>query len=191
MPKHIRVTLHLTVEELERRYRQAHDPVERTHWQIIWLLAQGWLTREVAAATGYSVNWIQQLARRYNADGPAGLGDRRHQNPGQAPALDAAGQAALQAALAGAAPDGGFWSGRAVADWLATRLGQTVSRQQGWVWLRRLGSTPQFPRPAHADADPEEQAAFPKDCASGSRRSNAPSPARASRSGRKASTGSA
>lgn len=178
MPKHIHVTSHLAIEELEHRYRQAHDPVERTHYQIIWLLAQGKLTRDVMAATGYSRIWIQALARRYNREGPAGLGDRRHHNPGQPLALDAAGQADLRAALANPTSDGGLWTGPAVARWLRQRLDRPVSRQQGWVWLRRLGQTPQVPRPSHADADLEAQVEFPKDCASGSPSSNAPTPAR-------------
>jgi len=33
LPKHMHVTSHLSIEELERRYRRAHDPVERTHYQ--------------------------------------------------------------------------------------------------------------------------------------------------------------
>lgn len=40
MPKHIHVTPHLAIADLERHYRQADDPVERTHWQIIWPLAR-------------------------------------------------------------------------------------------------------------------------------------------------------
>lgn len=190
MPKHIHVTPHLSINELERRYRRAKDPVARTHYQIIWLLAQGHLTREVVAATSYSPTWIQTIAQRYNAEGPAGLGDRRHGNPGQPPALDAADQEVLREAMRGPAPDGGFWTGRAVANWMAERLGRRVGPQLGWVWLRRLGYTPQRPRPAHVEADPEERAAFPKGCASGSPRSNAPTPARRSTSGRRTNTAS-
>lgn len=190
MPKHIHVRPHLSMDELEQHYRRAHDPVARTHYQIIWLLAQGRLTRDVAAATGYSPTWIQTIARRYNADGPAGLGDRRHGNPGQPPMLDAAGQQALRVAMQGAAPGGGFWTGPAVARWMSAHLGRRVSKQQGWVWLRRLDYTPQRPRPTHVAADSTERAAFPKACASGSPSSNAPTPARASTSGRRMNTAS-
>jgi len=58
MPKRIIIAPHLSVEELEHRYRQAKDPVERSHYQIIWLLAQGKLSQEVASVTGYSRIWI-------------------------------------------------------------------------------------------------------------------------------------
>ena len=75
---------HLTVTELEQRYRSAGDPVARSQWQILWLLASGMATAEVARVTGYSVRWIQELARRYRED-PDVIGDRRHGNPGAAP----------------------------------------------------------------------------------------------------------
>lgn len=39
MPRRITIEPHLSLEELERRYRQAKEPVRRTHYQIIWLLA--------------------------------------------------------------------------------------------------------------------------------------------------------
>nr|MDP9473988.1 IS630 family transposase [Chloroflexota bacterium] len=50
----------LPVADLEHRYRRARDPVARSHWQIIWLLARGEPTAAVAGATGYSVNWVRE-----------------------------------------------------------------------------------------------------------------------------------
>src|SRR5215213_1827843 len=83
MPKTIKLESHLSSEELEYRYRKAHDPVLRSHYQIIWLISEGKTTRQVMEHTGYSRGWIQRLARRYNAVGPdEALGDRRHHNPG-------------------------------------------------------------------------------------------------------------
>jgi hypothetical protein len=58
MPKRISIIPHLTIDELEQRYRQTTEPIERSHYQIIWLLAQGRLTEEVAAVTGYGRDWI-------------------------------------------------------------------------------------------------------------------------------------
>jgi hypothetical protein len=71
-----------STEELERGYRKAKDPVERSHYQIAWLLARGKAVREVAEATGYSERWVRELSRRYRERGAEGLGDRRHKNPG-------------------------------------------------------------------------------------------------------------
>ena len=71
MPKRITITPHLPVEDLERRYRQAKDAIERSHYQIIWLLGQGKRSEEVAAVTGYSRHWIYELVRSYNRLGAA------------------------------------------------------------------------------------------------------------------------
>jgi len=61
MPKRIAIALHLGLDELESRYRQAKDPVECSHYQIIWLLASGRPTEEVVAITSYSRNWIYEI----------------------------------------------------------------------------------------------------------------------------------
>ena len=52
MPKRITIIPHLSVDDLEQRYRQATEAIERSHYQIIWLLATGRPTSEVAAVTG-------------------------------------------------------------------------------------------------------------------------------------------
>jgi transposase len=161
MARKMTVAPHLTVEELHQRYREAADPVARSQWQMRWLLAQGTPTAQVAEVTGYTVRWVQDIARRYRA-GPAAIGDRRHGNPGAAPLLDADHQAALRVALAGPAPDGGLWTCRWVAAWMSDALGRPISEQRGWEGMRRLGFTPQRPRPRATHADPEAQAACTK-----------------------------
>ena len=153
---------HLALDELERRYRRADDPVARGQWQMLWLLSGGLATAEVARVTGYSVNWVREVARRYREDGPAGIGDRRRGNPGATPLLDAGQRERLRAALAGPAPDGGLWTCRRVADWIGAAIGRPVDPARGWEWLRRLGFTPQRPRPRETRADPGEQEAFKK-----------------------------
>jgi transposase len=147
---------HLTVTDLEARYRGAGDPVARSQWQIVWLLAGGMATAEVARVTGYSVRWIQEIARRYRSS-PEAIGDRRHGNPGAAPLLNPEQQAQLRVALAGPAPDGGIWSCRGVAGWMSQTLGRPVSAQRGWEWMRRLGFTPQRPRETRADPAAQER----------------------------------
>ncbi|KAB8332762.1 helix-turn-helix domain-containing protein, partial [Scytonema tolypothrichoides VB-61278] len=69
MPKRIALAEHLSSEELYRRYREATDVVERSHYQIIWLLATGKTPLEVSLFTGYSRIWIYQIVRRYNEKG--------------------------------------------------------------------------------------------------------------------------
>lgn len=93
IPKRITIAPHLSKEELEHRYRQAKNPLVRSHYQIIWLLACGRRTEEVAEITGYSRNWIYELVWGYNRVGPGTLGDGRVDNPGAAPILDDVQQA--------------------------------------------------------------------------------------------------
>jgi transposase len=163
MPRYVTVAPHLSVDELRQRYRQTHDPVERSHWQVIWLVARGHHVPEVARLVGYSPNWVREIIRRYNADGPDALGDQRAAHRGgNPPLLDASARAALAAALEGPAPDGGLWTGPKVAAWMRDRLGRPVGVVRGWEALRALGFRLQQPRPRATTTDPEAQAAFKK-----------------------------
>jgi transposase len=162
MPKKIKLEPYLSTKELESRYRGAKDPIERSHYQIVWLISQGKTTTEVIEATGYSRNWIQQLARRYNREGPQALQDRRHKNPGakDRALLDEHQRRQLSEVLKNPPADGGMWNSRKVANWIEENTGRNVRPQRGWEYLRKLGNTPKVPRPSHAKADPKEQQAF-------------------------------
>ncbi len=167
MPKRLELSPHAGAQELERRYRKAKDPVERSHCQIVWLLSEGRTTGEVCEVTGYSPGWVRRIARRYNERGVEGLGDRRHGNPGarDRALLDEEGEAELREALvAGPPPGGGMWSGPKVALWIAQRNGlEKVHVQRGFEYLRKAGMSPQVPRPSNAKgADSNEREAFKK-----------------------------
>ena len=162
MPKRITIAPYLSLEELERRYRQAKEPIKRSHYQIIWLLASGRRTEDVAEITGYSRSWIYELVWGYNRVGPETLGDGRQDNPGAASLLDDVQQANLWQALKGLAPDGGLWNGRKVADYLSELIAQPISRQQGWEYLKQMRMRLRVPRPQHQKSDPDEQEAWKK-----------------------------
>jgi len=168
MPKRIELSPHATTEELENLYRKAKDPVERSHLQIVWLLSEGTRTEEVSEVTGYSPGWVRKIARRYNEWGVDALGDRRHSNPGakQRALLDESGEEELLEALQGAPPasvGSGMWSGPKVALWIAQRNGlEKVHVQRGFEYLRKVGMSPQVPRPKNARADTSEKVAFKK-----------------------------
>jgi len=164
MRPHSKIAEHLTIDELYQKYRDAKCPVERVHWQIIWWRAQGKKTVEVAALTGYRPDWIRQIVRRYNARGPEGLGDHRIGN-GNKPMLSGEQQRRLITALMGPAPDGGLWNCTKVAQWMSEELGWEVKPQRGWDYLRRLGFTPQRPRPRHVETSKEAQEGFKKNSA--------------------------
>lgn len=162
MPTRLVLTDHLSTDELARGYRACHDPVERSHWHMVWLVSQGHTCPAVARMLGYRADSVRDIVHRYNADGPAGLADRRHANPGQAPLVPPETREALREALAEAPPDGGVWTGPKAAAWLSERLDRTVSPQRAWEVLRAVDYTLQRPRPRAANADPEAQARFKK-----------------------------
>jgi transposase len=160
MPNRIRLHPYPTNHGLHERYRQTHDPVERSRWHFLWLLARGLTATAIARVTGSSAYWIGQIARRYNRAGPDGVRDQRRPGRAREPLLTQEHQAARRAALAEPHPAGDHWCGRTVATWLSRHLGRRVSRQAAWRALRRLGARFLRPRPRHVQADPVAQAAF-------------------------------
>ncbi len=150
---------------LESLYRKATDPVLRTHLLMVWRMSLGDPIGEVAEMVGYSKKWTTEIARRYESKGVQGLGDRRHSNPGakERALLDEDGQAELREALEGPPPGGGMWSGPKVARWIEQRRGlEKVHVQRGFEYLRKIGMSPQVPRPSNVRADASEQEAFKK-----------------------------
>ena len=161
--RRIRLEPHVTVDALERCYRGAREPHERTWWQILWLLAKGQTAPAIAATTGYSRYWIGQIARRYNAEGPAGMRNRRSTHSHRAsPVRSPEGLGDLAAAVRGPAPAGAEWTGRTVAAWMSQQLGRPVSVPLGWAYLVRLDGKRRTPRPRQVQANPAEQDAFSK-----------------------------
>ena len=189
-----RIVGHLSVADLEARYRAAPDVTEARHFQAIWLLAQGRTVLEASEVLALVPRWVTQLAARYNASGPGALGDRRRRNGRMASLLTEDVLAALAKRVRTPPDDGGAWTGPKVAAWVARHLGLAeVHPQRGWEALKRIGWSIQAPRPRHARAaTPEQRAAFK----GGSRRRWRGGPGRRirtapSRSGRRTSTASA
>lgn len=153
---------------MEGLYRKAADPVLRTHLLMVWRMSLGDPIGEVAQMVGYSKKWTTEIARRYELGGVEGLGDRRHSNPGakERALLDEAGEAELVEALQGPPPadlGGGMWSGPKVALWIAQRNGlEKVHVQRGFEYLKKVGMSPQVPRPSNVRGDPQEREAFKK-----------------------------
>jgi transposase len=184
---------HLSLRQLEARYRAAQDATEARHLQAIWLLAQGRTVLEVAEVLAFVPRWVEQLAARYNASGPEALGDRRRRNGRRASLLTQELLAALAERLERPPEDGGVWSGPKAAAWMARRVGRgKVHPQRGWDALRRLGWSLQSPRPRHPRAAaPEERAALKKRSVRRWRGPGRPIPVGRSRSGPRTSPASA
>jgi transposase len=163
MGKRVALVPHFTPVELAACDKATPDAATARRWQLLWLISTGKTRAEAAALVGVSARWASTLIARYNAQGAAGLADGRRANPGRAPLLTAAQSAALATALAAPPADGGLWTGRKVADWMATHAGVATNVQRGIVYLRRLGRTPQVPRPRHVHAaTAEERVVFRK-----------------------------
>ncbi|RKY40311.1 MAG: hypothetical protein DRP85_08805 [Candidatus Makaraimicrobium thalassicum] len=163
--KRLTLTPHYTTEELKARYLTCEHPVERSHWQIIWLMSRkdkNYSCSQVADLMGCTSDWVRKLVRRYNEEAEDGLRDKRRDN-GNAPILDDALQDELIMALESEPPDHGLWTGPKVASWMSKKLGRKIHATTGWRWLVQLGWSAKVPRRQHAkSATEEEQAAFKK-----------------------------
>ncbi len=151
---------HLDPAEIARRYRACRTGVEKTHWQILWLLTRTDdppSPAEVAERIGLTPAWVRTVLKRWNAEGPSGLADRRADRNGGRSKLTPQQQAELYAALEQPPPDGGLWSGPKVAAYARDRFGVTVCKQTGWEWLKGLGFSLQVPRPKNPGAAADER----------------------------------
>jgi transposase len=186
------VVAHLSVADLGARFRAASDAKSARHLQAIWLLAKGGRTAEVAATTAFGARWVEKLRARYNAEGLEALGDLRRRNGRVRTVLTPPLLDRLRLRLAEPPPDGGLWTSRKVAAWMAGELGlASVAAQRGWEALRAAGWSVQAPRPEHPDrATPEEREAFKKSSPPPSPRRRSGTRARRSRSSPPTSTAS-
>lgn len=150
---------HLSVEEIDRRYRSCSDAAQKTRWHVLWLVTRPDHPVSATAAAklvGFTPAWGRAILKRYNAGGPDALADGRRNN-GAEPKLTPAQQAELFAALQVSPPDHGLWSGPKVAAFVRDRWGVEVGKQTGWQWLKDLGFRLVVPRPRHPRATPPER----------------------------------
>ena len=158
------VVAHLSDVELEAEYVGCRDVRLSRHVQTIRLLARGHSVAEVSAITSFGARWIEQLRVRYNAEGLLALGDQRRGNGTKPSILTEAVLSGLRERLRRPPDDGGVWSSRKVAAWMAGELGLAhVATQRGWEALRAVGWSIQAPRPKNPHAaTPAEAEAYKK-----------------------------
>jgi len=131
-------------------------------FHILWLAKEGKTPQGIAELLGYTARWVRTVIGRWNAQGEAGIRDRRHEIDVSRPLLSPEQQEELATALQGSPADGGLWSGPKVAQWMQQRLGRPVAPQRGWDYLQRLRYSSRVPRPQHAKADEASQQEFKK-----------------------------
>ena len=160
MAQHLRVTPHLTVEALEAQYRDTSDPVLRAHIQVVLLAMKGFSSKDISAATTFSLPWIRDILRRYNAHRLELLGDTRHHNKGRKRIFTESLREELRERLHSPPPDDGLWTGVKVVAWVSERTGHKFDPSNGPRWIRELGGTIRSKRPRDIRADPVQQEDF-------------------------------
>ena len=148
---------HLSSDEIARGYRTCRGGVEKTHGQVLGLLTGSETPptpAAVAAQVGLTPAWVRTVLKRWNAEGPGGLVDRRPARNGGRPKLSEEQPAALFEAWQGRPADGGLGTGPPAAASVRDRWGVTVRPATGWRWLNRLGLSLQVPRPRNPGAAP-------------------------------------
>lgn len=162
MPKYLEIKAHLTVGELEKRYRQSKQITERNHYHIVWLMAQGRRVPEVAKITGYNAERVRQIVRGYNTEGPTSLRDKRRGRNGRPRLLSASQEALLQQEFEEAFARGEPYTGVQVARRMSEILERPVARMRGWDMLGRWQHRLKVPRPAHVKRDQQAGEVFKK-----------------------------
>lgn len=142
MPPKVQLKLHLSLQDLKNRYRQAKDTAEARRWHLLYLIAQQWTIKQAAQVVGLNYDYAKEIVRRYNQEGPDAVKNRSQKRRASVRSLlTLAQQEELQKALQTPPPDGGKWSGPKVARWIAEKTGREhVWSQRGWDYLKRFGN---------------------------------------------------
>jgi transposase len=157
MGRKILIKEHLSREELLQLYHSCPDPIEKVHIQLISSLLDGTTATILAKITGYSKQWIGNLAKRYNEFKIEGIKDKRHNNPGSKSKLTDDEKLKLKITILGEPPDGGLWNSTKVAAEISKIIDKPVHPATGWRYLKSLGFTIQSVRPTHKNAASEEE----------------------------------
>jgi transposase len=87
MPLVLRVTPHLSKDELVARFLACDSKGEKLRWQAVMLKAEGRGARDIADVCKRREDWVRRTVRRFNELGADGIVDRRAKN-GRQPLLD-------------------------------------------------------------------------------------------------------
>jgi transposase len=161
MPKRLRLVERLSSQELQQRYESSEDPIEKKRLYSLWCVSLGETVPDLAKRLGIREATIRKTIHSYNADGLERIQDQRKLRCGRKPYLDQAATEELRTALLSPPPDGSFWSGPKVNQWLEQKLGHPVSKGCGWAYLQHLGFKSK--RPIHREQKTSTKRAKPKE----------------------------
>jgi transposase len=127
--------------EVARRFDATGEAETRLRYQMVLLAADGRAAAEIAPIVRRSVDTVQRVLRRYQAEGAVGVPRRRP--PGRAPRVPAAWQAELARVVERDPHTVGVpsavWTTRLLAEYLAGATGHRAAIDTVRVWLHRLG----------------------------------------------------
>jgi transposase len=150
-------------EEIGRSEEARYD--HRLHG--ILLLCRGLSCREVAELFGCGARTVHYWVRRFEHSGFAGL--REGERPGRPPRLDESVRQQLGRDLRRCPRELGYaqtlWDGKLLAFHLKQAYGIPIGVRQCQRLFHQLGFRRRKPRPVIAQADPQAQAGFKKNCA--------------------------
>jgi transposase len=127
------IKAHLSGSELEARYKEAADPITKSHFHALWLMSLGYDVDEVAELLGFSPRWGRALIKRYNESGAEALGDQSVHNGMKPTILTPDALTALKERIKMPPDDCELWTGPKIARWLARFHGvKAVHDQRGW-----------------------------------------------------------
>lgn len=152
---------HLPLSELKRLERSEKNADRSRRLRIMILGTEGWTAPAVAMAVGLSRRICQRWVARYNAEGLAGLDDRRGHESGLP--ISAEDEAILRQRIeAGpiAKDEVCTLRGKDFQRILANEFGLLRSLPSVYWLLHLLGYSYLRPRPRHRKADPEKVADF-------------------------------
>jgi transposase len=154
--------LDLSAAELRRAAARSRDADAARRMLAIALVLDGHSREAAAAACGMDRQTLRDWAHRYNAEGVAGLANRRA--PGPAPRLSAAQEAELDRWV----EEGADLERDGVVRWRCCDLQARIEREFGVRFhertvgklLAKLRFRRLSVRPRHPESDPAAQAAF-------------------------------
>lgn len=151
-------------DELRRLARASRDAAQTRRLLALAAIYDGASRTEAARIGGVGLQIIRDWVTRFNAEGPAGLVDRKA--PGKPPQLTSEQRASLaQAVEAGPEPERHGvvrWRLVDLVGWLRDEFGVSLSRQTLGRELRRMGFRKLSARPRDHAQDPEAVEAFKK-----------------------------
>jgi putative transposase len=165
-------------DDLRRLARESRDAKQVRRLLALGAICEGRSRTEAARIGGVGLQIVRDWVVRFNAEGPAGLIDRKA--PGKGPTLGPAQRAALARAVEeGPKPylDGVVrWRLVDLVQWLWETFEVSVSETTVGRELRAMGFRKLTARPRHYAQDPETIEAFKKTSPPAWRRSRRPRP---------------